>query len=263
MRRAATYALVLALSLTGLPLHAERLGDRVALEGARYASRLQLGDRTVDLSQYAFAEVERRLGDLVLIFLATGGTACPGRFVWVHVTTGDERMTEPFGTCSDLAEVTWDSETVTVIMPSMRADAPGKVAFVYDGKSAVREVQTGPATIATGPDTGVAALVGTYPGDLVASSEWEAALTALVGAGRIDDARRMLAVSGPMQAEGDWVTGQGCMQHNCGRAFGALAIHRGDGRMVMALQDRDGPPQLFGQIDGAVPQAIRAVLGAR
>jgi hypothetical protein len=248
--------------LVALPVWAERLGERVELFGNRYDYKLRLGEQIVSLEDYGYIAVERRLGDLVLLMLSTGGNACPGFFSWVHVTPGAERMTEPFGTCSDLAEVTWDSETVTVTLPSMVNGQPGEVAFVYDGR-VVREVQLGLSASGKGPDVGADAWIGGHPGELVSSSEWDGALRALVGQGRIEAVRGLIVVASTMQQDGDWVAGSGCMPHECNRAYGAIAINRRDGRLIVALRHFEDPPELYGNPAGTLPAAIREVLQGR
>lgn len=108
------------------------------IEGRRIegGARLLLGDRVAYAHGPVDLWIEAQAGDLLLIGESAGGNVCPALYVWVR--TADGAATEPFGTCSDLATVTHDSETVTVTMPSLDP-AEGRVAFTWDGRSPVRE----------------------------------------------------------------------------------------------------------------------------
>ena len=221
--------------------------------------QVAVGGEVVPNTSAYLVGVERQVGNLFLLALAPGGNACPSLYAWLDTTPGRVRATETFGTCSDLPDVSWDSETVTVEMPSMDAERPERVRFLWDGKGAVREVFAGLPSLGIGSLTG-GGLEGRHVGDVVRSAELDGALSALLGRAALADARRLIAVAdaGGMQRFGGWVAGQGCMAHNCGWAEGALAVHD-DGRILVAFDD-EGAVRMWGDARGEVPEPILDVL---
>ena len=203
--------------------------------------------------------VERQLGNLFLLALATGGNGCPSLYAWLDTTPGRVRASETFGTCSDLPDVSWDSETVTVEMPSMDPERPERVRFLWDVKGAVREVSAGLPSLGIGTLT-AAALEGRHVGEVMLLAEADAPLSALLGRAALADARRLIAVADArgMTRFGGWVAGGGCMAHDCGRSRGALALHE-DGRILVAL-NADGMVRLWGDARGELPGPVLDVL---
>ncbi len=223
---------------------------------------LMVGDVPVPLPDAPYmAFIEKKLGDLLLVLYSQGGNGCPGFYVWVHATPGAVRRTEGFGTCSDLAQVTHDSETVSVTMPSFE---PGKgdVTFVYDGRGPVREVQLGLAPSGMKPGDGPDFWIGRYPYDLLAARDFQDRLAALLGPAGLADAQRMMALASPMQRDGNWVAGDGCQPHDCADNRGALAVHLLDGRIVLALRDRTGL-RLWGDDGRMLPAVFADILRDR
>ena len=206
--------------------------------------------------------IEEELGDLLLVGTSEGGSACAAQWVWIHTENSEFRRSEPFGTCSDLATVTADETTVTVSMPSYDASQP-MIDFVYDGAT-VREIPRGQEPSGAPPEAGADAWIGRHPFDLFRSSDWRDPLVALMGEKGYAVAQESIVSASRMEVHGDWVAGEGCMAHACGEAWGAVAIIRGDGRLLVALDRWDeAPPQLWGDPGGPMPAPIAQVMAGQ
>ena len=222
-------------------------GEMVAIDG-----RVFLAD-----AGYMFVNIRAREGALFLLELGIGGNGCAAEYAWLHAVPGDVRLSPVFGNCSDLATVSADAETVTVTLPAPDA-ATGQTAFVYDGRT-VTERPAGQAAAAIGPGAGADALVGTYPFDLFRTADWREPLVALLGQPAYAQIGNLFELAGPMEIDGDWVTGSGCVKFDCSNRVAAIAIHRRDGRILVAL--RDGLlVDLFGDPGGDLPTALADVL---
>lgn len=255
---------VLALLATPAPAEIETAPTASGLariEGDPFegGERLIVGDRVaLEAPTFPWLWIEAQVGDLLLVGMSSGGSACAAEWVWVHAEKPDLRLSEPFGTCSDLATVMADEETVTVSMPSSDADFP-VVDFVYDGET-VQEVARGQQPSGAPPEAGADAWVGRYPYDLFRSSDWREPLVALMGEKGYSWAQEAIGSASPMEVHGDWVVGEGCMAHACGEAWGAAAIHREDGRLLVALGRWGETPRLWGDPGGPLPAPIAHVM---
>lgn len=216
--------------------------------------RLIVGDRellrsTEDMAIWPAAVV----GNLLLVGLASGGTACAAQWRWVNLRTG--AATEPFGTCSDSAEVSAvEEDRVVVTMPSWNPDFP-RSDFVYNGAT-MTEVPLPQEPAAVPPGTPGDAWIGRYPYEIFVASDWRGPLVALLGAEGYDLAQEAFGIAGPFEAQGEWVAGWGCMAHACGVLGGAVAIHRGDGRLLVAIAGEEEPPRLWGDPQGPLPPML-------
>lgn len=206
-------------------------GEAFSEEGLR----LFVGDRellrsTDDMALWAEAVV----GDLLLVGLASGGTACEALWQWVDVRSG--AASERFGTCSGAAEVTVaENGTVVVSMPGWDLDHPTS-DFLYDGVAIV-EVPGGQEPAELPPGTAGDAWVGHYGWELFMASDWRGPLVALLGEEAYDQGQAAFTTATPMGVEGDWVVGTGCVKHACDILEGAVAVHRKDGRVLVALSE--------------------------
>jgi len=228
--------------------------------GSGEQKSVTVGDQVIPLGDY-YAGLHEKVGNLVLVSISSGGTACPSQFAWLDTTPGKVRISETFGTCSDYAEVSHDNETVTVTMPSLNGSI-GNVAFDYDG-SRISERQLGlesseTAQAAIGnPD----AWIGESPYEYLTAAEHEADLIATIGWDALDELRKTLVIgSQEMTLDGDWIVGSGCQPHMCSSDFSAIAIDRESGEFLAAVK-RDGErPRLLGSPAGPLPVEIRKVM---
>ena len=204
-----------------------------------------------------------RLGDVVLVGLSTGGTACPAMFAWLDTRPGMIRITEVFGTCSDLPKVTWDAETVTVSMPSL-VPGEGQVDFIWDGKTAaVREVLRGPQPSGLPPGGPVMAWEGRFGLDLLEAADWAPVLVPLMGEVALKDAQRIVVVGHPFAVQGDWLVSTGCQPHMCDITMGAVALHLSDGALVVALWEDGIGPRAWGDLSRGMPPGVAEVMAGR
>jgi hypothetical protein len=224
-----------------------------------FSRALTIGNRAYFGDEgYRIVSIEDQRGTLFLIGLSSGGNACEVGYVWVHTAGGDVRFSDQFGNCAPKTEVRSDAETVTVVMPSVLA-ADGFVEYVYDGEQ-VRETVLGQQDLGV-PRT-ADALIGLYPFEVFRNAGWRAPLTALMGEASYRRAGEVIATSSPFEMQGDWVAGTGFNNRLKGNAVGAIAIHRTDGRVVVALRTEENGLELWGDMSGSVPLAITLVMNA-
>ncbi len=236
-----------------------RAGRAAIVENPDGSKDVVIGTTLVDLPDDAFyAFFEARLGDLLLVLHSPGGNACAGFYTWIHATPGDIRRSESFGSCAEATDISWDSETVRVSMPSLEPGR-GPVTYVYDGKGPVRALYQGPQA------SGMAAgdwdfWIGRYPFEFVGAADLQAPLTALLGAGGLRELQRLMDLSSPMARDGDWIAGAGCPKATCGQEGAAVAVERQSGRLLVAMRSRGGAGRLWGQTSGALPGVIAEIL---
>lgn len=223
---------------------------------------LEVAGQSFRLEPYANAAFLDRLGTLQLIRVESGGTMCPAEYLWLDAAPGRIRITEIFGTCSDLAEVTWDSASVRVIMPSLDP-SEGKVAFIWDGKGAeVQRQVLGPARSGLPPGAPVVSWEGRRSSEFLAAPDWHALLVELMGPDALADALDTIQLGEPFHLEGDWMVGTGCRPHQCDERAGAVALHRADGRVMVALVDAEQGVRFWGDRSGDIPPGVQAILNS-
>ncbi|MDO9639721.1 MAG: hypothetical protein Q7J44_14365 [Pseudotabrizicola sp.] len=224
-------------------------------------SVLSIGGQTFVFEGMPYASFGERLGDVVLVSVSSGGSACPAEFVWLDTRPGQLRLSDRFGTCSDLAEVSWDAESVIVTLPSMRP-GEGPVAFHWDGKSAaIRDVvlQMPPSGIAaTAPPS---AWLGRHPSEFLSAPEQRERLVAQMGEAALLDAQRIIGVASNFETVGDWVVASGCQPHACDITEGAIAMYRD--WLLVALWEQGKGVRVFGDQTGLMPAAIAKVMARR
>lgn len=256
--------LALSLALTGTALAEEAYdtpSGKVRIEGEfNQTHRLFVGNTVLPLEGYASAWLGDRVGNLILIGMTLGGTACPATFAWLDTTPGKVALSDTFGSCSDTVEVSHDRETVTVTMPSMNASR-GMVAFDFDGKTVTERVLGLQASGVTGK--GPEAWLGKSAYDYLTAPENEPMLIELMGWDALDDARHASTVSSEansLREDGAWLVASGCQPHLCDTNFTGVALHLETGTPVVALK-RDGEEgKLFGKPPSALPADFRRIL---
>lgn len=261
------FRLAIAVSLVAIPLAASAAdtmpspSGEVAIVGGEYETKsVTVGGQAFDLGDLR-ADLVERVGNLVLIAIYTGGTACPATFAWLDTTPGSVKITDSFGTCSDYYELSHDSETVTLTMPSFRA-SQGQVAFIYDGH-AVKERTLGLESSETArqAEGDADAWIGESPYEYLTAQETEPYLISIFGWEELDQLRNTLVVGDQeMVVDGDWIVGRGCRPHMCNTDFAVLALHRGTGTPVAAIKQDGRAARLLGEPPVALPVAIRDVL---
>lgn len=259
---------LVALAAVPLPaLAADSLpspSGEVRITGGEYEMKsVTVGGESFPLGDLRASLVDQ-LGNLILVAIYTGGTACPATYAWLNTTPGSLGLTDSFGTCSDLYELSHDSETVTLTMPSFNA-SEGKVAFVYDGRQVARRVLGLESSETAQQAQGDAeAWIGESPYEYLTAQETEAGLIGLFGWEDLDQLRNTLVVgSQEMVVDGEWVVGSGCRPHMCDTDFAVLALHRGTGEPIAAIKQDGQPPRLLGEPAAALPVAIRNVMVSR
>lgn len=262
--------LVLTAALLGLssPLLAQdgfsSPSGVVKITGGEYEMKsVSVGNETIPLNDYRAGLIEK-VGNLVLVAIYSGGTACPATFAWLDTTPGKVRLTETFGTCSDYAEVSSDAETVTVTMPSFDA-SEGRIAFVYDGHNVTREMMglESSETARVAPKD-ANAWIGESPYEYVTAPEHEAALIADLGWDQLDELRNTIVIgSQEMVLDGNWIVGTGCRPHMCDTDFAAIALHLSSGGFIAAIKRDRASPRLLGTPTEALPNEIRKVMTSR
>lgn len=207
------------------------------------------------------AELLGRVGNLILVGIYTGGTACPALYAWLNTTPGTLGLTESFGTCSDLYELIHDRETVTLTMHSFDA-SEGRVAFIYDGHTIFREIiGLESSAVAQAALDNVDALIGASPYEYLTAKENEALLIKALGWDALDELRNTVVIgSQRMTVDGDWIVGEGCRRHMCNTDFAAIAIHRKTREFTAAIKRDGAKSRLLGEPPEALPSALREVM---
>ncbi|WP_226554112.1 hypothetical protein [Celeribacter naphthalenivorans] len=84
-------------------------------------------------------------GDLLLILLASGGTACPK--MWAYVDAGADPIwvSEPFGTCHDDAQALRTERGIEVISPASAPGQSGDLRYWLEGRD-IHEVLDEPVS---------------------------------------------------------------------------------------------------------------------
>gem|GEM_PF-1949094 len=204
--------------------------------------------------------LEAQLGDLYLVSLGSAGTACATSYAWINVQGGTASVTDVFGNCRDLVNVSHDAETVMVTLPSSSAHE-GFVAFVYDGKT-FEEVVLGQE--ASGIGRAAEDWIGRYPFEVMRDADWRTSLIELMDEDGYRLAGEVIDSSSPFEVQGDWVAGFGFNSrmagHARGHARGAIALSRNGERVVVAIRTEEGGLQTWGDLSGTMPEAIESVL---
>ena len=240
-----------------------RLGLVKIVEHSNFEKAVSVGGRVIPLPSKPYsAFIKARLGDLFLIGLSQGGNACPADFVWLHATPGDVRFSSVFGTCSDLAVVSYDQETVRVTIPSTRA-GEGKITFVYDGKGPVRQERADvePSGMAAWDDWTY--WDNRHPFKMMEAADMRPRFVALMGVDAYRMALARVAVASKLTREGEWITGAGGQPHNAAEARTAVALNIRDGRLVVATKGPGVPPVMWGYPGNMWPSPIAAIMAKR
>lgn len=253
---------VAAVWIAGAAFAEERIdtpsGPAVIEKGADFTHVLRIAGASFPIEGMMFVSFADRLGNLVLVQQSSGGSLCPAEFAWLDTTPGKVRLTETFGTCADVYEITSDAETVTVTMAG--PPGQGRSAFVWDGKGRIVEQKLGMEATGLSPDMGVGAWVGRHPYDLMTAPEWAGVFTVLMGGAALQRVQAGIAISTAMEMQGDWLVGQGCMPHACDAVVSAVAVHAGDGRVLVAYWEQGKGAQVWGDAAAGIPSAIADVM---
>jgi hypothetical protein len=235
-------------------------GEVQIVGGDRDNKSVSVGGRLFPLNDLR-ADLLERVGNLILVGIYTGGTACPALYAWLDTTPGQLGLTESFGTCSDLYELIHDQESVTLIMPSFDA-SEGHVAFIYDGHAIYRKIiGLKSSAVASAALDNVDALIGASPYEYLTAKENEAMLIQVLGWDSLDALRNTTVLgSQKMTVDGDWIVGEGCRPHMCNTDFAAIAIHRKTGELIAAIKSEGIKSRLLGEPPEALPSALRAVM---
>lgn len=269
MRPTIAFTAAVVAAITA-PAYCETVADRFdsasgrveIVGGPSEKKSVAVGPKILPLEDY-YASFRERAGNLILIETSSGGFACASMFVWLDTTPGRVRLSEPFGTCSDSAEVTDNGASVRVTMPAGNGSA-GFVAFDYDG-SVVTERLLGlrSSAVAKRANGIPTAWIGQSPYEYVTAPENEANLIDLIGWDDLDALRNSIVVgSQKMTVDGDWIVGSGCRPHVCNTDFAAIALHKGTGSFVAAIKKDGERPKLLGKPTSALPADVRRVMTA-
>lgn len=222
---------------------------------------LRIAGTSFPIDGMMFVSFADRVGNLVLVQMSSGGSFCPAEFAWLDTTPGKVRLTETFGTCSDLYEIAADTETVTVTMPG--PPGQGRSAFVWDGKGRIVEQKLGMVATGQTPAMGAEGWIGQHPYGLVTAPEWAGVFTDLLGGEALMRVQAAMAIGNEMERQGDWVAGRGCQAHMCDAVRAAVAVNTVDGRVVVALWEQDAGPRLWGDASAGLPPAVAQVMAGQ
>ena len=189
---------------------------------------------------YQYVNVTHQFGALYLIEVSDGGNGCGAVYMWLHTEAGTPRLTEESGSCAPAEQVWSDPETVSVSMWAGRV--PDQlIAYVYDGAQ-IEEVSLGLPRRGAGPESD--------PAEVFRDADW--VLMQLLGEDH-DDVAPIFELSSGFQQEQDWIMAEA---RNLD-AKAALALHRFDGRIVVAWQAEGSQMALRGLADDLLLETIQ------
>ncbi len=222
-----------------------------------WARHLHVGD-TVFFGNdaYRFVNVIDQRGALYLLEVSEGGNGCGALYTWLHTEDGAPRVTQEFGTCASYFDIGSDSETVSASMWSTTKPAD-LVGFVYDG-SVMREVTLDPPAGRVAPDDDLEVLLGTHPIAIFRAAEWRPVLRALLGQD-FAEAAEIFDLSHGFEHKGAWIAAQADMSPRRGQGRALLAVHRTDGRVVVAWRAAEAIPVIRGTPDAPLNDLISEV----
>ncbi|WP_460274129.1 hypothetical protein [Celeribacter sp. ULVN23_4] len=222
---------------------------------------LYLADEPVDLPQSAdHLDIAAQDGDMLLVMLGSGGTACPKMWVYVDASETPAKVSEMFGTCHDDAKVSLTARGIEVVTPSAKPDESADVTYWIEN-DAVHESLGPPKSMGY---TQVEEWDGQHPKLLVNDPAWEGRFLATVGPVGLLNLRALFEQASWLHWEGEWLVARGCKTDACGYLEGAVALSR-DGQAIVAVVDRSEfePPaglRFYGDAgDKALPPAILQV----
>ena len=257
------FCLAAIVAMAGAPAFGQEIFDspsgEVRITGEHHARVVRVGDESISLdSGYAYASLREKVGNLILVSVSYGGNACPAEFRWLDTTPGKVALTDSFGTCSDLVEISYTAEVVTVTMPSMNTSV-GRVAYDFDGTT-ITERMLGLEASGV-PEGDVRAWAGKHASDYLGAAENEARLLELMGWDMLAIARNaILITSEVLEEQTGYLVAGGCKPHDCGDTYGAIALHLETGEPLVAVKEDDASPKLFGMPQGPLPNRIRHVM---
>ena len=255
-------ALALAAFFLAAPAAAfdTQAGRLEIIEGASGEKALLAGGEVLALPTKPYlAFLDEQFGDRVLILLSQGGNACNGEYVWFHAVPGELRFSPAFGTCAEAYEVGARDDGVLAV--TMAHTEPGRppVTYLWDGARLTEEDAPRPMS-GMAPGDGPEFWVGRYPFELIEAADYQDRLAAIMDRDAMIEADRLIDLSSPFRVEGGWIVGTGCLKFACDAERGAVAVSRGDGRVIVALTTPEDGPRLYGNPGGALPETIAALL---
>ncbi|WP_143093104.1 hypothetical protein [Celeribacter neptunius] len=194
--------------------------------------------------------------DLLLILLASGGTACPK--MWVYLDAGADPLwvSEPFGTCHDDAQAFRTERGIEVISPATDLGQSGDVRYWLEG----HEVHEAQAPLKSLGFTQVTQWEGMHPKRLVDDPAWEAWFLKRVGPVGLLELRGLFEQASLFFWDGDWLVAEGCKADACDELRGVLMLHKDGDRVSAAVQRKNGniqqPMLLMASEDNDVIQAF-------
>lgn len=225
------------------------------IETDDFGTEVHIGDQLVAFDD-ARASVLDRLGDVFLIFLATGGNACPGYFAWLNTSAGNVSATEPFGTCSDLYEIIFDENTLSLQVQSMEP-GEGDHLYVWDGVNPVTESILDLAPSDTPPGADPQGWLGRHPAELLDSSDWAELMLNVMTEDELAQVRHAMDLSSGFERQGEWIAAYGYQKLD--EDVAAIAIHP-RGELLVALGAVGQESVLWGETELDHPEAIAQVL---
>lgn len=204
------------------------------------------------------AYVFEQSGDAFLIFLSSGGNACPGFFVWLDSKKDGVFETETFGTCSDLYELKVEGENRIVTISSM-APGEGDHEYLWDYEGRLIETILGLKPSDTPPGADPSGWLGRHPAELLDSADWAELLLNVLTPDELDALREAMTMSSGFEEQEGWIAAYGW--DKLSDAIGAIAIQPA-GELLVALGAVGQEGQLWGVTDHDYPEAIRQVMVA-
>lgn len=257
MRATTAAPLLLMLAVIGTA------GVALAQQGAE---PLKLGGKTLELvptdemrmqakidgeilEEDAFIQVATSFDDgtsgAAVLLVSDGGNGCPGNYVVISVDSeGKAAATEPFGTCSDMADTSVDQGVITVRF----APIGGRDGTIYRWSFA--KGLEPPAPVAFQPRGGTSwananELIGKYPWEALDNADVYAAFKALLGPD-FTTFTNYFGKGDPMDATPEGVIVGDCLDDSAEDSTNLLiGIDTASKTVFAAMQDGGEAPRLY------------------
>lgn len=230
---------------------------RIVVTHTDYSAYFSAGPQQVVFDADRMPDLITTWGESALVFLASGGNACPGLFAWLTLDPAGLHATEAFGTCAEHAELQMTARGPMAVMP--RHDG-GKAGYVFDGRT-VEEVALGLDRSGIATPSVAAAWAGRSAFEVLTSAEMEPALLAIMPWQELQEARVSSSLTSEgMVRDGEWFVAAGCQPHLCNENAAGVALSTRDGRPIVALWERGRGGQIFGTPDSPLPNRFRTLL---
>lgn len=257
----ASAALVLTLGMATPLLAADPIrtpaGPFELVDNGFYDTSLRLGGVEIlrDEENMSVDVVSATADNGILVLgLTPGGSGCAALYRILDTRSGKPVLSDSFGTCSDLPEISMAEGMVIVAFPG--DEISGRPVWGWNG-TALREGRIQPKTQPAAPAKALLKSVGEHPADLLDDPGVAQRLRAHWGDAAAEVSDRLGVASGTRLVDDRYIVGHGCMPHACSVDEAFIAVDVEHGEVYAMIMRGDGSYQMHPRA-GTWPDAVHA-----